>query len=306
VILLFGIASEPPLAMVADELRALDAPFALLHQRRWEDCHIVVDIGGEGIDGHLRMGPLDVPLCDVRSIYLRPMDDRVLPDLASEPDGSLRRRRCRELHDAIHEWCEVTPAMVVNRARVQASNASKPYQGDFVRAHGLLPPPTLITNDPDEVHAFRAIHGRVVFKSASGVRSIVHTLTDDDLRRLDRIRWCPVQFQAFVPGNDVRVHCVGTEVFASRITSNATDYRYATSMGEAAEVVAHDIDADLAARCLALTRALGLEVSGIDLRIGEGSEVYCFEVNPSPAYSYYELHTGQPIARALARHLAAA
>jgi hypothetical protein len=33
--------------------------------------------------------------------------------------------------------------------------------------------------------------------------------------------------------------------------------------------------------------------------------VYCFEVNPSPAYSYYESHTGQPISAALARYLVA-
>jgi hypothetical protein len=30
------------------------------------------------------------------------------------------------------------------------------------------------------------------------------------------------------------------------------------------------------------------------------------EANPCPAYSYYEAHTGQPIARAVARYLAGA
>jgi hypothetical protein len=32
--------------------------------------------------------------------------------------------------------------------------------------------------------------------------------------------------------------------------------------------------------------------------------VFCFEVNPSPGYSYFEANTGQPIARAVARYLA--
>ena len=32
--------------------------------------------------------------------------------------------------------------------------------------------------------------------------------------------------------------------------------------------------------------------------------MYCFEVNPSPAFSYDEAHTGQPIAQAIARYLA--
>jgi len=33
-------------------------------------------------------------------------------------------------------------------------------------------------------------------------------------------------------------------------------------------------------------------------------QAVCFEANPCPAYPYYEGHTGQPIARAVARHLA--
>jgi hypothetical protein len=32
--------------------------------------------------------------------------------------------------------------------------------------------------------------------------------------------------------------------------------------------------------------------------------VICFEVNPSPGFSYYEGHTGQPISAAIARYLA--
>jgi len=35
-------------------------------------------------------------------------------------------------------------------------------------------------------------------------------------------------------------------------------------------------------------------------------EVYCFEVNPCPAFSYFEANTGQPIADAVAKHLAGA
>ena len=30
---------------------------------------------------------------------------------------------------------------------------------------------------------------------------------------------------------------------------------------------------------------------------------FCLEVNPSPAYTYYQEHTGQPIAEAIVDHL---
>jgi glutathione synthase/RimK-type ligase-like ATP-grasp enzyme len=60
---------------------------------------------------------------------------------------------------------------------------------------------------------------------------------------------------------------------------------------------------DLAAQCLALAQDLELPLAGIDLKVTPQDEVYCFEVNPSPAYSYYESQTGQPISAAIARYL---
>jgi D-alanine-D-alanine ligase-like ATP-grasp enzyme len=48
-----------------------------------------------------------------------------------------------------------------------------------------------------------------------------------------------------------------------------------------------------------------LHVAGIDLRRTPDGEWYCFEVNPSPAFLYYETATGLPIAAAIARILAA-
>src|SRR5437588_658130 len=139
----------------------------------------------------------------------------------------------------------------------------------------------------------------------SGVRSVVHMLTDLDVQRLDRIRWCPVQFQAFVDGVDVRVHTVGETVFAARITSWATDYRYGDRFGAPpATVEPYALDDDLAVRCVTLARDLDLELAGIDLRITPEGEAVCFEVNPSPAFSYYEQRAGLPIAAALALRLA--
>ena len=58
------------------------------------------------------------------------------------------------------------------------------------------------------------------------------------------------------------------------------------------------------ARCVDLTARLGLRFGGIDLRITPDERVVCFEVNPCPAYTYYEGNTGQPVARAVAHHLA--
>ena len=59
-----------------------------------------------------------------------------------------------------------------------ASNNSKPYQALLIQALGFAVPETLVTTDPDAVLAFWQRHGTVVYKSNSGIRSIVSRLTD--------------------------------------------------------------------------------------------------------------------------------
>jgi glutathione synthase/RimK-type ligase-like ATP-grasp enzyme len=142
------------------------------------------------------------------------------------------------------------------------------------------------------------------YKSISGVRSIVQRLAAADIARLDKICWCPTQFQAFVEGINVRVHTIGDAVFATAIHTEATDYRYAHRQGSPVTLQALELPDTLADRCLRLAHALGLAFAGIDLKLTPDQQVYCFEVNPSPAFSYYEVHTGQPIAQAVARYLA--
>lgn len=306
-ILLCGIPTESPMALVREALDELGAPYVFFNQRRFASAEFDFELRAGRVTGVFRLDGESHRLEEFTAVFPRLMDDRFLPELSGEPDSSPRRRRCRALHDAIGRWTEIADARVVNRAGPMASNFSKPYQTQLIQAHGFLIPETLITNDPELVREFRARHGRVIFKSISGVRSIVRTLEDDDMRRLNLIRLCPTQFQAFVGGTNLRVHTVGGEVFATAVSTVATDYRYAhRQTGDPAELREVELSDWLAEKCLALARGLGLDFAGIDLKVTDDGQVYCFEVNPSPAFSYYESNTGQPISRAVARHLAAA
>jgi glutathione synthase/RimK-type ligase-like ATP-grasp enzyme len=164
---------------------------------------------------------------------------------------------------------------------------------------------TLVTNDPDEVLAFHRRHGRVIFKSISSIRSIVREFNPKDRRALQRLRHLPTQFQAFVPGVNLRVHTVGTSLFATEIESSATDYRYAARDGRDLTMKPIDLPDNIAARCLRLSQELNLPLCGIDLKRTPDGTYYCFEVNPSPAYSFYQEQTGQPIAEAVVDYLLA-
>jgi predicted ATP-grasp superfamily ATP-dependent carboligase len=304
-ILLCGIPSESPLALVREQLEQLDVPYAQFNQRLFSDTEMAFEIAGQSIAGFLKLDDQTYRLEDFTGVYTRLMDDQLLPELKDEPSRSHLRQQCRLLHETLSEWIEISRARVVNRAAPQGSNFSKPYQGQLILEQGLSVPETLITNDPELVREFRERHGRVIYKSISGVRSIVQTLEEKDLQRLDRIRWCPTQFQEFVDGTNVRVHVVDKEVFATAVSTEATDYRYARQqVGDSASLTAMELAPELAEKCISLAARLGLPFAGIDLKITPDGRVFCFEVNPSPAFSYYEANTGQPIAHALARYLA--
>jgi glutathione synthase/RimK-type ligase-like ATP-grasp enzyme len=304
-ILLCGIPSESPLALVREALEALGAPYVFLNQRQFSIMKMVLEISGGQTRGRLHVNGESYPLEQFTGVFSRLMDSRFLPELKNEPDSSPQRQLCRNLFETLTRWAEISPARVVNRVAPMGSNFSKPFQAQLIRRFGFEVPETLITNEPELVRAFRVRHQKIIYKSISGVRSIVQTFNDEDMTRLDNIRWCPTQFQAFVEGTNVRVHTVGQKVFATAISTEATDYRYAQrQIGDHAELREVELSDELAEMCVKLSEGLGLAFAGIDLKITPDKRVYCFEVNPSPAFSYYQANTGQPIARAVAEYLA--
>jgi glutathione synthase/RimK-type ligase-like ATP-grasp enzyme len=88
---------------------------------------------------------------------------------------------------------------------------------------------------------------------------------------------------------------VGDDVFPARIESGADDYRYASRQGSTVEMTACTLPADILARCRQVSARLQLPLAGIDLRMTPDGEWYCLEVNPSPAFTYYQSKTYQPI-----------
>lgn len=303
-ILLCGIPTETPMALVRDALESNGAPYVVLNQRKFAQMKMTMQIAGGKTSGRLQLNGDSYSIDDFTAVFTRMMDFHHLPELKDSPANSPEMNHCRNLFDTLTRWAEIMPGRVVNRVAPMGSNFSKPYQAQLIKRYGFEVPETLITNDPDLVRAFRARHGRVIYKSISGVRSIVQTLSDDDMTRIDDIRWCPTQFQAFVEGTNVRVHTVGDKVFATAIKTEATDYRYAHKQsGDYADLRPVDLSDELNEMCVNLAAGLDLAFAGIDLKITPENHVYCFEVNPSPAFSYYESQTGQSISGAVADYL---
>ena len=303
-ILLCGIPTETPMALVRNALDSNGKRYVVLNQRKFASMKMSLDIQGGKPSGKLQLNGDSYSVDEFTGVFTRLMDYHFLPELQDTTADAPELKFCCNLFETLTRWAEISPARVVNRVAPMGSNFSKPYQAQLIKRYGFEVPETLITNDPELVRAFRARHGRIIYKSISGVRSIVQTLTDEDMTRIDNIRWCPTQFQAFVEGTNVRVHTVGEKVFATAINTDATDYRYAhRQSGDHADLRPVELTDDLAERCVKLSAGLGLAFAGIDLKITPENYVYCFEVNPSPAFSYYESQTGQPISQAVADYL---
>lgn len=301
-IMLWGLSSDEPLGMVRAALDRAGANVFFVDQRlaRQTTASLIVL---PTLTGTITCGTKTQALEDVSSCYLRPFDPReieLVPPLSAD---SLTWDMLLAAEDVLLSWIDLTDALVINRPTAMASNNSKPYQSMLIAQQGFAVPDTLVTTSPNGARAFWEHHGQVIYKSVSGVRSIVSRIGQTHEERLFDVATGPTQFQQYVAGFDVRVHTIGDEVFATKVCSGADDYRYAVPQKADITVSAMTLPAEIEDSARALTAALGLSIAGIDLRCTPDGTWYCFEVNPSPGFSFYEKATGQRMADAIARLL---
>jgi glutathione synthase/RimK-type ligase-like ATP-grasp enzyme len=285
VILVWGPPDDPPVERVIAALEDRSADFVHLDDSDLGALQYDVMLAAQP-SGWIELARRRVALDCLRGMYLRPRDPtHGVAAVASS---------------ALLAVAASLPAAVVNRPAAGASNLSKPFQLGLIAAAGFDVPETLVTTDPVAARDFLETHGRLVYKSTSGVRSIVGALGGDQAKRLDAVRTGPVQLQRWIDGLDVRVHVVGDQWFTTAIESEADDYRYAARQGIPVAMAPYEIGTELGDRLVALTQQMGLLVSGVDLRLTRDGAWYCLEVNPSPGFTYFQDGTGQPIAEAIA------
>ena len=185
-------------------------------------------------------------------------------------------------------------------------NASKLTQLRLLSVAGFQVPTSLVTTRASDLIRFARAVPAVIYKSASAQRSIVELLQDADLSRSPALAYCPVLFQEAISGLDVRVHVVGSEVYSVQIASNRVDYRYAASRGGTCHLSRYeDLPSELAERCIRYAAGRGVHIAGFDFKIAESGEYYCLEMNPSPAFEFFDGCLDGAISHAVVRLLAA-
>ncbi len=304
-ILLWGIRGDGPLAAIRQEIERQGWPLFFLDQQAVLETSMEMSVDDK-VTGRLSLRSCEIGLNEITSVYLRPYDSRRMRAVRQAGQNSPAWRHALALEDALLCWAELTPALVINRPSAMASNNSKPYQVSLISSPGISIPDTLVTTDVQVALDFWAEHGTVIYKSVSSVRSIVSRLSHEQRHSLEGIAHCPTQFQEYIEGIDYRVHVVGEEIFATEICSTADDYRYADRQGTTITLRPYRLPDEIVGGCRKIATALQLSIAGIDLRRTPAGKWYCFEVNPSPGFTFYQEATGQRISEAIARLLARA
>lgn len=225
------------------------------------------------------------------------------------PDANAQYFALQESMSALYGMLRCCPGLWVNDIEHDQNADYKPRQLAAVRRHGLLLADTLITNDPDDARAFFEQHeGEVVYKSFNQrgiIWSPTRRLSASDLSHLEMLQCAPVIFQRYVEGTrDIRVTAIGDNLIATEFgldETTAVDHRLALQTAPCSE---HKLPREIEGKLIGLLRDLRLEYGSMDLRLTPDGDYYFFEINTAGEFLYLQDRSGQPIAEAMAAHLA--
>jgi len=262
---------------------------------------------GRGIESYLRTSERRIDLDDVAAFWWRrPQPMGVDARIADAQARDFAFQECISGLLGILECCD---ALWVNVIQNDVAAEYKPFQLKVARNHGFRIPETLITNLPDELMDFWHRHQRSVVYKAFNQRAVAwrptRLLREEDLALLGNLRHAPVIFQPLVTGTlDIRVTVVGDAIFASQFDIERMDEIDHRMRLDDISCRPHRLPSDVEEKVRAFMSELGLEYGGVDFRVTPDGEYVFFEVNTAGEFMYLESRTGQPIAEAMAAHLA--
>ncbi len=310
VILAISYPSEDHTQAVFRGLAERGIPHALLNQSDYPSVYgVAATWGGEAEpEARVQCASGWVGLAEVRAAWWRRTTGYVAAPEITRP--SMASFAVSETHEALEGLLDALDCPWMNPRAADTAAHHKPLQWTRAKRVGLEMPATLITNDPEQARAFvdRLGLGRVVVKPFLATHDVwreTRKLTQEDLDRFDQLRLAPVILQAFVDGVDLRITCVGQQLFTAEIDARKSSFPSDMRMVLGESIIAPiELPAALQSALLALMRSLGLEYGAIDMRRTEDGRYAFLEVNPAGQWLFAEHYTGLPITAAVTQHLA--
>lgn len=289
--------------------------FRLETDRFPQDVQISTQLDDKGARGVIKVGDRSVELEAIESVwYRRFFAGGRLPGSL----GDTRKACVDETRRHAFGFIEGLPCFHMDPLSSVRRTDHKELQMRRAHALGLKIPPTLFSNDPDEVRAFFARYPKVITKMQhsfaiyrEGVENVVYTnvLDQGDIEDLSGLAFCPMTFQALVEKEvELRVTVVGHEVFCAQVDSKAqektaVDWRR-DGVGLLNSWTPYELPKDVKDKLLKLVSELGLNYAASDFIVTPAGEHVFLEVNAVGEFFWLELKSpGFPISRALAKTL---
>jgi glutathione synthase/RimK-type ligase-like ATP-grasp enzyme len=275
-----------------------------------------VHIAEGQVSGQLRLPTQVVPLEAVTGIWYRRPGEITLDPALDEAYLQFARMEAEEMLYGLYRvlW----DRRWVNQPHAMGAANHKIGQLRLARMLGLQTVPTLVTNDPQSaLDFFHAQGGAMVYKtmrqvaiaytdgSAHGIYTTL--ITRENLEpHLESIRYIPCLFQQVIPKQfELRINVIGeyvwtAAIYTQEVAHTQLDWRPYTSE------VRHEpflLPPALEAKCLDLTRRLGLRMSNIDMIVTPDGDFIFLEVNPNGQWAWVEEQVGFPLATALVDEL---
>lgn len=217
----------------------------------------------------------------------------------------------------------------INDPFCEAAADHKPLQLSVARHAGLKIPPSLVSQDKDELAKFAAIHGRCVIKPISDTGLVRHNgsfaneidplnAADDygsftarfdpsSLHQQESHLTCPVMLQAEIEKDfDIRVTVVDDTVHAAKLQA-PSDGTGQIDIRNTRDVAVSGFDfSSQTDRIADVVRRLGLRAASCDF-VARGDEIYFLEANPSGNWLWTEhgadLHISNAFSDALLKQI---
>lgn len=206
----------------------------------------------------------------------------------------------REKTSAMESFLYGLKSKSYNSIQAVELHRKKGAQTMLMGQSGIRIPQTIITNDKNIIEDFYNKNDKeIIYKPVRG-GAYTKKLLEKDFKRLNTLINCPVQFQEYIDGVDIRIYAFESgEIFAGEINAKTVDFR----QDEFAEIKKTNLPKKVQKDCLKVMKILGLKYSGIDVRKKKNGEYVFIEANPAPMFYHFEKKTQYPITETLINNL---
>jgi hypothetical protein len=285
------------------EIDRIPTEVMIHHHDEPEGTTLLIDVGG---------GPIPVRADDV--VWSQGL--RAGGALEGQLTGDVLSTATAETVALLEGFFQCLPCPAIPDLPATRASVSKGFQQRVARAHGLLTPRTLITNDPAAARAFVATcPGGAILKSVDravqttaegysvnlGTRLVTPALLD----KLDALRFSPLIFQERVPrAAELRVMVFGTAVFAAafdadQVPPDSVDWRTDEQLYD--QWRAWALPPAIRQSLLDVHDALGLQIGVADLIVTPDGDYLFLETNAWGQYYWLEMGAPRfPLSEALA------